>query len=122
MINKHKNIKEDMEMEFIKSIFVYIFRGGIILSFILLCLNKENKNIIIDDYDNNSKVIGQRKFNVMNLQKLLLYKRTFRNVIFHRLSEFHVSKVLKILFKFFYSLSPAVYVFGKFGGGPEVES
>lgn len=80
-------------------------------------LTRAQREVIKADYDNNSKVIGYKKFSYSNLSELLITKKSFRNVYFFRLTEYGMNSLLIKIGKLFYRPLDSIYVYGKFGSG-----
>ena len=84
-----------------KKIFIYLNYIGTLFVYIVFCLLKESKKLIVSDIDRWFELLKINKSNnFYNITYLFLYKKEFRNLFYNRVKQekYYLSKMIKILY------------------------
>lgn len=84
-----------------KKIFIYLNYIRTLFVYIVFCLLKESKKLIVSDIDRWFELLKINKSNnFYNITYLFLYKKEFRNLFYNRVKQekYYLSKMIKILY------------------------
>lgn len=84
-----------------KKFFIYLNYIRTLFVYIVFCLLKESKKLIVSDIDRWFELLKINKSNnFYNITYLFLYKKEFRNLFYNRVKQekYYLSKMIKILY------------------------
>lgn len=96
-----------------------MFRGGFILCIVRVIL-KDSWDVVIEDFLYNSKAIGGEDYSYATLSKLLIKKKSFRNVFIYRISNAVGTKMIRGIVKLFYKPLDTIEIWGNIDGGVRI--